>query len=139
MSVAMKDLGLNHLWIVYPGKQRYRLTEDIDRALKGMLEPEETEVVIGHAEVRAIFRISRVGNIAGCYVLDGEIHRNAEMRVLRMDEVVYEGPISSLKHVQDDVREIRQGFECGIGIKGFDDFEEGDILECYTIEMVPVS
>jgi translation initiation factor IF-2 len=117
----------------------YRLTEDVEKALKGMLEPEETEVIIGHAEVRAIFRISRVGKIAGCYVLDGEIHRNARMRVLRNDEPVFEGPISSLKHLQDDVKEVRQGFECGISIKGFDAFEEGDILECYTIEMVPVS
>jgi translation initiation factor IF-2 len=117
----------------------YRLTEDVEKALKGMLEPEETEVIIGHAEVRAIFRISRVGKIAGCYVLDGEIHRNARMRVLRNDEPVFEGPISSLKHLQDDVKEVRQGFECGISIKGFDAFEEGDILECYTIEMIPVS
>ncbi|MGD9092211.1 MAG: translation initiation factor IF-2 [Anaerolineales bacterium] len=117
----------------------YRLTEDVEKALKGMLEPEEKEVVIGHAEVRAIFRISRVGNIAGCYVLDGEIHRNAEMRVIRDGETVFEGPMASLKHLQDDVREVRQGFECGIGIKGFDAFQEGDILECYTIEMVPVS
>jgi translation initiation factor IF-2 len=117
----------------------YRLTEDVEKALKGMLEPEETEVIIGHAEVRAIFRISRVGKIAGCYVLDGEIHRNARMRVLRNEEPVFEGPISSLKHLQDDVKEVRQGFECGISIKGFDAFEEGDILECYTIEMVPVS
>lgn len=116
----------------------YRLTEDVEKALKGMLEPEETEVVIGHAEVRAVFRISRVGKIAGCYVLDGEIHRNAHIRVIRDDEPLFEGSISSLKHLQDDVREIRQGFECGIGVKNFDEFEVGDILECFTIEMVPV-
>ncbi|MCK5430339.1 MAG: translation initiation factor IF-2, partial [Anaerolineales bacterium] len=91
----------------------YRLTEDIENALKGMLEPEEKETVIGHAEVRAIFRISKVGKIAGCRVIDGEIWRNAQIRVIRDGESVHEGPLASLKHLQDDVREVRQGFECG--------------------------
>lgn len=117
----------------------YRLTEDVEKALKGMLEPEKVETVIGHAEVRAIFRISKLGNIAGCRIIDGEIRRNAHIRVIRDDRIVHEGDISSLKHHQDDVREVRQGFECGISIKGFDAFEEGDLLECYIIEQVPVS
>jgi len=95
--------------------------------------------VLGRAEVRAVFRIPRVGNVAGCKVLSGEIRRNASIRVLRGEEVLFEGPIASLRHEKDDVREIREGFECGIGLKGFDDFEEGDILECYTEETVPVS
>jgi translation initiation factor IF-2 len=116
----------------------YRLTEDIEKALKGMLEPEVKEVVLGHAEVRAIFHISKVGNIAGCRVTDGEIRRNARIRVIREDRSIYDGEISSLKHLQDDVREVRQGFECGIGVKGFDDVTEGDILECYIIEKVKV-
>lgn len=116
----------------------YRLTEDVEKALKGMLEPEEQENVIGHAEVRQVFRISKVGNVAGCRVLDGEIHRNAKMRVIRNGQPIYEGPISSLKHLQDDVREVRAGFECGIGVKGFDDFEPGDLLECFTVEKVPI-
>jgi translation initiation factor IF-2 len=116
----------------------YRLTEDVDKALKGMLEPEEQENVIGHAEVRQVFRISKVGNVAGCRVLDGEIHRNAKMRVVRNGQPIYEGPVSSLKHLQDDVREVRAGFECGIGVKGFDDFEPGDLLECFTVEKVPI-
>lgn len=114
----------------------YRMTEDIEKALKGMLEPIEQETVIGHAEVRAIFRISRVGNIAGCRVKDGEIRRNARMRVIRGGATLFEGNVSSLKHLQDDVREVRAGFECGIGIKNFNDFEEGDILESYTVEKV---
>ena len=114
----------------------YRLTEDIEKALKGMLEPEEKEVVLGHAEVRAIFRITKVGNIAGCLVTDGELRRNSHMRVLRNGEEVFAGDVASLKHLQDDVREVRAGFECGVGIKGFDDFEEGDILESYRIELV---
>ncbi|MDX1436185.1 MAG: translation initiation factor IF-2 [Anaerolineales bacterium] len=116
----------------------YRLTEDVEKALKGMLEPEEKEVVLGKAEVRALFRIPRRGTIAGCYVLDGEIRRNALARVYRGDEVIHEGAMSSLKHFQDDVREVRQGFECGIGVKDFNDFEEGDLIESYTKELVPV-
>jgi translation initiation factor IF-2 len=114
----------------------YRLTEDIEKALKGMLEPEEKEIVLGHAEVRAIFRISKVGKIAGCLVTDGELRRNSRMRVLRNKTEVFTGSVSSLKHLQDDVREVRSGFECGVGIKGFDDYEEGDILESYTVELV---
>lgn len=117
----------------------YRLTEDVEKALQGMLEPEEKELVLGHAEVRAIFRISKVGNIAGCYVRDGEIRRNARMRVLRSGEKIFEGAVGSLRHLQEDIREICQGFECGIGIKGFDSFEVGDLLECFTIETVSVS
>ncbi len=117
----------------------YRLTEDIEKALKGMLEPEEKETVIGHADVRAVFHISKVGNIAGCRVADGEIRRNARIRVLRNGEGIHEGPISSLKHLQEDVREVRTGFECGIGIKGFDDVQVGDRLECFVVEKVAVA
>lgn len=114
----------------------YRMTEDIEKALKGMLEPEEKETVIGHAEVRQVFRIHKVGNVAGCRVTDGEIRRNGRMRVLRAGQTVHEGGISSLKHLQEDEREVRAGFECGIGLKGFDDVEVGDRLECYIVEKV---
>lgn len=117
----------------------YRLTEDIEKALKGMLEPETRELVLGTAEVRAVFRIPKVGNIAGCFVREGEIRRNAKMRVLRNSEMLFEGSISSLKHEKDDVREVREGFECGIGLRGFNEFEEGDRLECYIEETVPVA
>jgi len=113
----------------------YRLTEDVEKALKGLLEPEEVETVIGHANVKAVFRISRVGNIAGCLVTNGEVRRNARARVIRDGEVLHTGNFSSLKHLQDDVREVRAGFECGIGVRGFDDFEIGDIIECFTVEM----
>jgi translation initiation factor IF-2 len=116
----------------------YRLTEDIEKALKGMLEPEKRVVVIGRADVRQVFRIPKLGNIAGCVVSKGIIRRNANIRVRRGDEVLYEGPVTSLKHGKDDEREIREGFECGIGVKGFDDFKEGDILECFTEETVAV-
>lgn len=114
----------------------YRITEDVEKALKGMLEPEEKITVIGTAEVRAVFKIPRIGNIAGCRVVKGEIRRNGDIRVKRGGEEIFDGPISSLKHEKDDVREVREGFECGIGVKGFSKFEEGDILECYTSEMV---
>jgi translation initiation factor IF-2 len=114
----------------------YRLTEDIEKALKGMLEPEEKETIIGHAEVRAIFRISKLGNIAGCLVTNGELRRNAQARVIRAGEVIHEGWVSSLKHLQEDVREVRQGFECGIGIKNFDKWEIGDIVESFIVEKV---
>jgi len=116
----------------------YRLTEDVEKAMKGMLAPEEKETVIGHADVRQVFHITKVGNIAGCKVADGEIRRNGRMRVIRNGSVIHEGSISSLKHLTEDVREVRVGFECGIGLKGFDDIQPGDRLECFIVEKVAV-
>ncbi|MCD4672782.1 MAG: translation initiation factor IF-2 [Anaerolineaceae bacterium] len=113
----------------------YRLMEDIDKALKGMLEPEYQEEVIGEANVLAIFRVSKVGKIAGCRVGKGEIRRNAKVRILRDKEVIYEGELASLKHEKDDVREIRQGFECGMAFKNFNDIQEGDFVQCFTLEL----
>jgi len=112
----------------------YRMIEDIEKALKGMLEPEVKEVNVGQAQVRAIFKINKVGTIAGCRVLQGEVRRNTRIRVMRNDTKVFDGEISSLKHEKDDVKEVRQGFECGISLKGFNDLLEGDILEAYVIE-----
>jgi translation initiation factor IF-2 len=114
----------------------YRLIEDIEKALKGMLEPEIKETVIGHAEVRATFRISKLGYIAGCLVTDGELRRNAYGRVRRSGDIIHEGSIASLRHLQEDVREVRHGFECGLSIKNFDKWEIGDIIECYITEKV---
>jgi len=114
----------------------YRMIEDIEKALNGMLEPVEKETVLGHAEVRKVFRISKVGNIAGCYIVDGEIRRNARAKVYRNGEIIAVGEISTIKHLQEDVRELRQGFECGIAIKNFTDFLEGDRIECVLVEMV---
>jgi translation initiation factor IF-2 len=114
----------------------YRMIEDIEKALNGMLEPVEKETVIGHADVRKVFRISKVGNIAGCYIVDGELRRNARAKVLRNGEIVAIGDISTIKHLQEDVREIRQGFECGIAIRNFSDFIEGDRIECVLVEKV---
>lgn len=112
----------------------YRLIEDVEKALKGMLEPEFVEVPIGKAEIRAIFHISKVGDIAGCRVLQGEVRRNARARILRDGEKIFEGELASLKHEREDVREIRQGFDCGMSFKGFADFREGDIVEVFVLE-----
>jgi translation initiation factor IF-2 len=114
----------------------YKLIEDVDKALKGMLEPVYEKVVIGHAEVRAVFHIRRRGNIAGCFMTDGEATRNAWLRVFRNGEELFDGRLDSLKRFQEDVSEVRAGFECGIGIAGFDEFEEGDVLEFYREERV---
>jgi len=112
----------------------YRLTEDIEKALTGMLEPEFKENHLGKAEVLAVFKISKLGNIAGCRVREGEIRRSGKVRVLRGSQTIFEGEISSLKHEKDDVRDVRQGLDCGIGLKGFNDFIPGDILDCFVIE-----
>lgn len=114
----------------------YKLIEDIEKALKGMLEPEYADKTIGQAEVRAVFKIPKRGNIAGCYVLDGHIARNSIIRVRRNGNVLHEGKVSSLKRFTEDVRDVASGFECGIGVDGFNDFEERDILEAYVKERV---
>ncbi|MCB0163061.1 MAG: translation initiation factor IF-2 [Anaerolineae bacterium] len=114
----------------------YKLIEDIEKALKGMLEPEYADKTIGQAEVRAVFKIPKRGNIAGCYVLDGRITRNSFIRVRRNGNVLHEGKVSSLKRFTEDVRDVASGFECGIGVDGFNDFEERDILEAYVKERV---
>jgi translation initiation factor IF-2 len=117
----------------------YRMVEDIEKALKGMLEPEVIETILGHAEVRAVFRISKLGNIAGCYVTEGELRRNARVRVLRAGQIIAEGEPQSLKHLQEDVREVRQGFECGLAIKNFTDYAVGDQIEAYIREKAQVA
>jgi len=114
----------------------YKLIDDIDKALKGLLEPEYADKVIGRAEVRAIFKIPRRGNIAGSYVLDGQIARNALAKVSRNNQVLHESKFSSLRRFTDDVREVSSGFECGIGVEGFNDFKEGDIIEAYVKERI---
>ncbi len=112
----------------------YRMTEDIEKALKGMLEPEFKETKVGQATVRAVFKINKVGNIAGCRVTSGELRRNAKIRLIRNGNTIFEGEISSLKHEKDDVKEVRQGFDCGVSLKGYNEIVEGDVLECYTLE-----
>jgi translation initiation factor IF-2 len=112
----------------------YRMTEDIEKALKGMLEPVVTEKVIGRANVLAVFSASKLGRVAGCRVVEGELRRNAKVRLYRGQDVVFEGEMASLRHEKDDVREIRTGFECGVGFKNFNDIQVGDVLVCYVME-----
>ncbi len=112
----------------------YRLTEDIEKALKGMLAPEFVEKTLGKAQVLKVFGISKVGKIAGCRVIEGELRRNGKVRMKRGADIVFEGDFSSLKHEKDDVREVRTGFECGVGLRNFHDIESGDIIECYVLE-----
>jgi translation initiation factor IF-2 len=112
----------------------YRLTEDIEQALVGMLKPVTTEETLGEAEVRALFRVSRLGTIAGSMVTSGVVRRNAKVRVVRDGTVIYDTTISQLKRFKDDVREVQAGFECGIGLEGFDAIQVGDLIEAYLLE-----
>jgi translation initiation factor IF-2 len=109
----------------------YKLTEDIEQALVGMLRPEEVEETIGEVEVRQLFRISRLGTIAGCYVTSGVVRRGANVRVLRDGAIIYDTQIGQLRRFKDDVREVQEGFECGILLENFNDVKEGDVLEIY--------
>jgi translation initiation factor IF-2 len=112
----------------------YRMTEDIEKALNGMLEPETKEKIIGRAQVLAVFAASKFGKVAGCRVTDGELRRNAKIRLYRGTDILYEGDLSSLRHEKDDVREVREGYECGVGFKNFNDIQVGDQLVCYVVE-----
>jgi translation initiation factor IF-2 len=114
----------------------YRLVDDVEKALKGMLEPTYAEAVIGQAEVRQVFEISSLGTIAGCYVTQGLVRRNARVRVIRDDQVLHDGTINSLKRFTEDVREVRQNFECGIKVDGFNNLQVGDQLQFYVMRRV---
>ena len=115
----------------------YQAIEDIEAAMKGMLDPVFEEKIIGHAEVRQIFKASAIGNIAGSYVLDGEFQRGCKIRIRRGEEQIYEGELASLKRFKDDVKEVKAGFECGLVFEGFDKMEELDIVEAYIMVEVP--
>src|SRR5437762_3398552 len=114
----------------------YEAVEEVKAAMEGLLTPEKKEVVLGEAEVRQTFKIAKIGTIAGCFVRSGVIPRTARVRVIRDGVEVYEGTIASLKRFKDDVREVREGFECGIGIEGFNDIKVGDLIEAYKVEEV---
>ncbi|WP_217585569.1 translation initiation factor IF-2 [Lentibacillus saliphilus] len=114
----------------------YKAIEEIEAAMKGMLDPEFEEKVIGTAEVRETFKVSKIGTIAGCYVTDGKISRNAGVRLIRDSVVQYEGEIDALKRFKDDVKEVAQNYECGITIKNFNDIKEGDVIEAFVMEEI---
>ena len=115
----------------------YNAIEDVEAAMKGMLDPIYEEKVIGHAEVRQLFKASGVGTIAGSYVLDGKIVRGCSVRINREEEKIFEGPLASLKRFKDDVKEVASGYECGLVFEKFNDIKEGDIIEAYVMEEVP--
>jgi len=127
---AQKDVDIRLYRVIY------QAIEEIEAAMKGMLDPEYKEVVLGYADVRQVIRIPSVGNIAGCYVTQGKIVRNAEIRLVREGIIVHEGKIDSLKRFKDDAKEVNENFECGLGIENFNDIKEGDRIECFIMEEV---
>ena len=114
----------------------YQAIEDIEKAMKGMLSPEFREVILGHAQVRNVFRITGAGTIAGCYVTDGKLTRNANVRLLRDNVVVFEGKLSSLRRFKDDVHDVNSGYECGASLENYADIKENDVIECFTQEKI---
>ncbi|MBI4519278.1 MAG: translation initiation factor IF-2 [Gemmatimonadetes bacterium] len=114
----------------------YEAVDEVKAALEGMLAPERREKILGSAQVRQLFRIQKVGTVAGCYVTEGVVDRRGQARIIRGGIVVYDGQFASLKRFKDDVREVREGFECGIGIANFNDVKVGDVIECYVVEEV---
>ena len=115
----------------------YQAIEDIEKAMKGLLAPEYRENVLGHAEVRSVFKITNVGIVAGSYVTDGLIQRNAQVRLLRDNIVVYEGKLTSLQRFKDAVKEVKDGYECGVCLENYTDIKEGDVIECFVMEEIP--
>lgn len=114
----------------------YKVIEEIELAMQGMLDPEFQEKIIGQAEVRQTFKVSKIGTIAGSYVTDGKITRDSGVRLIRDGVVIFEGEVDALKRFKDDAKEVAQGYECGITIKNFNDVKEGDVIEAYIMEEV---
>jgi len=117
----------------------YEAIEDIEKAMVGLLPPTLSEAFLGRAEVRQTFTVPKAGTIAGCYVTEGLMRRNASVRLLRDSVQLYEGKLSSLKRFKDDAREVQTGFECGLGIDGYNDIKIGDVIEAFVIEETPAT
>jgi len=115
----------------------YSAIDDIEAAMKGMLDPEFEEKIMGHAEIRQIFKASNIGTIAGCYITEGRVTRNAKVRIVRDGRVIYDGTLDTLKRFKDDVREVATGYECGMLFRNYSDIKEGDKVEAYTMEEIP--
>ena len=130
-SAAEKGVDIRTYRIIY------ECIDEISAAMKGMLAPKYKEVVLGHAEVRQIFKASAIGNIAGSYVLDGVFQRGCKVRITREGEQIFEGNLASLKRFKDDVKEVKAGYECGLVFEGFDKMQELDIVEAYIMVEVP--
>jgi translation initiation factor IF-2 len=128
VAASSRQVEINSYSIIY------KLIEDIEKAMKGLLAPEYEEIVIGRGEVREVFRIRGIGAVAGSYMRTGEARRNASGRVIRDNQLLHTGEVGSLKHHQENVREIRTGFEFGVSIEGWKDFEPGDIIEFFITQ-----
>lgn len=135
-ETAAKKLAENEHISIRTYEIIYRLTEDVEKAVKGMLEPIKKESQIGKAQVLQTFKITKAGTIAGCRVMEGEIRRNARVKVWRRSESIFDGELASLKHEKENVKEVKEGFECGMRIKSFNDIEVGDLITSYIIEEV---
>ena len=114
----------------------YDVENDLKKAMLGMLAPKFREIIVGRAEVRELFKVSKVGTIAGCYVQSGKLQRNAKVRILRDSAVVYESELESLRRFKDDVKEVADGYECGVQIAKYSDLKQGDVIEAFTSELV---
>jgi translation initiation factor IF-2 len=114
----------------------YEAVDEVKAAMAGLLSPEEKEEIVGLVEIRQIFRVSKVGTIAGCMVLEGLVRRGSRVRLLRDNTVIWTGELDSLKRFKDDVREVKEGFECGLSLRGYDDIKEGDQLEVFEVKEV---
>jgi len=125
-----EDVDLRYYSVIY------NLLDDVKQALSGLLAPEKREEIVGIAEVRDVFRSPKFGSVAGCMVIEGTVYRNKPIRVLRDNVVIYEGELESLRRFKDDVNEVRNGMECGIGVKDYNDIKNGDQIEVYDIKEV---
>jgi translation initiation factor IF-2 len=114
----------------------YDLVDDVKAALSGMLSPERREEILGYAEIRDVFNITKVGKVAGCYVTEGEVRRGAGVRLLRENVVIHEGKLKTLKRFKDEVKEVKQGYECGMAFENYDDIKAGDIIEAYEVKEI---
>jgi len=114
----------------------YNAVDDVKKAMEGLLSPIFKEKYLGRAEVREVFSVPKIGNVAGCYVQDGKVVRNAQVRLTRDNIVVYEGKMSSLRRFKDDVKEAAAGYECGIGLENYNDIKQGDIIEAFEMEKI---
>jgi translation initiation factor IF-2 len=134
-SLARKTAEANGIDIRYYNII-YDAVDDVKAAMSGMLTPDKKEEVVGTAEIRQVFRVSKIGSIAGCMVTNGVVHRTSKLRLLRDNVVIFTGELDSLKRFKDDVKEVKEGFECGLNIKGYNDIAEGDVLEFFEIKEV---
>jgi translation initiation factor IF-2 len=114
----------------------YELIDDVKLAMAGLLDKKRVEVYLGRAEVRQTFSIPKAGTVAGCFVIDGKLVRNAQVRLLRDSRIIFDGKLNSLKRFKDDAKEVNQGYECGMGIDGYNDIKVGDLIEAYQVDMV---